>query len=379
MKKIFWLVTALLTFELAGFSCGNEYGVTLDGKRVYTRYLYLTPSMKSFDTPRIEEKLDQLQKELKSDPNNFKLKSDISVNLMKLGRADSALRILNPLLGQYPNEYHLMANLGTAYELTGKLDSALKYIKMGYATNPKSHLSSEWVHVKILEAKIKNKRGPGWIRAYPIIEPQFLINKVDTQNLRKSLREVNNEVFYQIRTRAPFTPAPNAVLANILISLGDFNKKVGTYENALLSYAYALEFQGSTTIKRRITERIRVLNMEHLNTKASYEFSPMFLRLMNRSKVDPELMLLGLDDYANQLDSIHTANWKNKDSLQLIKGELDSVRLLYENYQVSTLEKQKVHEAAVSKRNIYLIAALILVLVSIAFAVVVFKKRKNED
>jgi hypothetical protein len=46
------------------------------------------------------------------------------------------------------------ANLGTALELLGNKEEALHWIREGIRRNPQSHEGTEWLHAKILEAKI---------------------------------------------------------------------------------------------------------------------------------------------------------------------------------------------------------------------------------
>jgi tetratricopeptide (TPR) repeat protein len=324
MRKLLILIFGIGMFQTA-IGCGNEYGYTLSGKRVFTRYFYLSSSMRQFDTTQINQRLEKLNNEVKIAPDDFKVWSNISVSLMKLGQADSALQILKPLYEKHPDEYNIIANIGTSYELIGELDSALKYISLGYKLNSNSHLGSEWIHVSILKAKLKERQKPGWLRTHRILDVADLVAKVDTSKQSVMVGRIDGEIAYQIRTRVPFTPAPNNVISNLLVSLGDFNYQIGTYENALLSYTYALEFESSNVIKRKIKSKIRTLNHSRNIAKNVPELSPMFIKMMNRSRIDPEILLMGIDDYANQLDSIHLAEIARTDSIQYLNVKLDSL------------------------------------------------------
>jgi len=51
-----------------------------------------------------------------------------------------------------------LPDLGTAYELAGKNEPALRWIREGLRRNPNSHKGTEWLHVKILEAKIEQEK-----------------------------------------------------------------------------------------------------------------------------------------------------------------------------------------------------------------------------
>jgi len=346
MKRILVLVLGISLFQMA-FGCGNEYGYSLSGKRIFTRYFYLTDGMKQFDTVSIQNRLVKLKTESAHHPDDFKVWSDISVNLMKLGQADSALKILLPLYEQHPREYNIIANIGTSYELVGELDSALKYISLGYELNKNSHFGSEWVHIEILKSKLQEQKSPGWLKTHSILDVSELVAKVDTSNLSIQVRSINNNIVYQIRTRVPFTPAPNKVISNLLISLGDFNYQIGTYENALLAYTYAMDFEQREYMRRKIKTRIRTLNNSRNNAAHTVELSPMFIRMMNRSRIDPEVLLMGIDDYANQLDSIHLSEVTQMDSLIYLSQKVDSLTYLYEalnidnNDAIQKIEKQR--------------------------------------
>lgn len=314
----------LLFYSFPAQPCGNEYGHTLEGEKVYSLYFYITPDMETFNEEYIKKRLSELESKVALYPGNFKNWSDIALNLMKLGQADSAIAILRPLLKVHGNEYNVLANLGTAYELVGELDSALKYISKGLEVNPRSHRGSEWIHVKILEAKLKEKREPGWLHTNAIIEISELEARKKDENDRNWRRRMDIELSYQLRTRAPFTPAPNRVMANLLITLGDFNVAHGTYENALLAYANALVYQDHHSVGFRIKERIKELNRKRSDLSAPIELEPTFKWMMERGKVDPELLVLGLRQYSMTIDSFARKEQARKDSFNMLQARLDS-------------------------------------------------------
>lgn len=341
-KKYFLILFLLLTLSCKVFCCGNEYGYTLDGKRIFTEYFFLSEWMRHFDTIKINKKLSDLELKVKNGSADYKTWSDIAVNLMMLGKADSSVKILKPIILKHPNEYNINANLGTAYELTGKLDSALKYISKGYELNPNSHYGSEWIHIKILEAKLKEKRNPGWLDKNPIIKVEELLEKLDSTKLPYSLNKVNHDFFFQIRTRAPFTPAPDKVISNLLVTIGDFNSKVGTFENSLLSYIYAIKFQPTEYLNFKIKDKIKDLNQRRSMQENITELPHIFLQMMKWNKIDPEVLIIGIDDFAEQLDSLHLSKIKRDDSLTLLQNQLDSIKTILEikiNTEVNSPQK----------------------------------------
>lgn len=174
------LLFSFLLSSFALYPCGNEYAHTWDGKRIYSRYFFLRDHHRHFDTDKLEKRISSLNQKVEKGEATFKTWSDLALNLMKLGEVDSALSILEPLALEHPEEYNILANLGTCYELSGRLDSALKYISLGLEKNPNSHRGSEWIHVKILEAKIKEQQYPGWINTNEIVSQAEILAKLDS-------------------------------------------------------------------------------------------------------------------------------------------------------------------------------------------------------
>ena len=364
MKKILILVFAILLNVMA-FCCGNEYGYTLDGKRVHTRYFFLSERMLHFDKVQINKNLKALNFKVKEGTDDFKTWSNIALNLMKLGQVDSSIQILKPLLGKYPNEYNLIANLGTAYELNGQLDSALYYINKGFKLNPTSHLKSEWVHISILEAKIQERRHTGWLKTHSVIDLNELIERVGHYDRARRTDKISQEIFLQVRTRVPFTPAPNKIIANILETLGDFNSQVGTYENALLAYAYAMDFGEDGSEHIGLIQKIKVLNNKRIDSGKVHELSVTFQRMLKRSQVLPDLLVLGLPDFAESQDEFHQDMLAKNDSLHLLSIQLDSLKLITAN-KIELIKKSNHNEILniqkVEKQMsyIYLIVGLII-------------------
>jgi tetratricopeptide (TPR) repeat protein len=380
--KNFLSFLLIIGLAKAAYPCGNEYGFALDGTRIYTEYFYLSERMLHFDTVNINRRLNELGKKIDAGNADYKTWSDVAVNLMKIGKADSSIKILLPLIDERPNEYNLIANLGTCYELTDKLDSALKYISKGLEINAGSHYGSEWIHVKILEAKIKQKNNARWMITNEIVNLKDLVSNLDSAAIRHKLHKINNDFFFQIRTRAPFTPAPNRTLGNLLITLGDFNAKHGTYENALLAYVYALEFQKTpdlsyrpSDLEKKIKNKIKTLNQQREAQEKIVELPEMFVKMMKRSKLDPELLLLGLDDIANTLDSINIVEYTAKDSLTMMQLRIDSLEAVVASSDTQN-NNETLEETSVTPYLFLLVGLTIGISLSI---LIIIKKRRSKS
>lgn len=330
-------------------ACGNEYGYSLDGKRMYTRFLYLTDRQLAHDTTRVRKRLSEARAKVNAGTADFKTWSNIALYLMKLGKADSSVQILAPLVLKHSDEYSLHANLGTAYELTGRLDSALKYIRKGFEINPRSHGGSEWIHVAILQAKIEEKRRPGTLKTKSILSEELLASKLGTG--RNPVRNLNRHLVLQIRTRAPFTPAPNLVLANLCKSFASLNEQHGTYENALLGYVYAMRFQPSAYLKRQLEHKISRLNEKRQAMGNVHELSDIFLHMMKRAKIDPEILLMGMDDIASAMAAVDEMEWAKQDSLDAARAALDSLQAAHVAQATTNSDQLATLQAAGTRRG----------------------------
>ena len=169
------------------------------------------------------------------------IQSDIAVNLGYLGRYQEALDILKKLQAAHPEDYTIAANLGTTYELLGKNDLALQFIKKGLQLNPESHEGSEWVHVKILEAKIKMAGAPDWIYNNRVLGTGVKFDSKEAE----TLNDMAWDVEYQLQERVPFTPFPDALLANVFDELGDLYATQQSVELAYIAYDFALRNDSS--------------------------------------------------------------------------------------------------------------------------------------
>jgi len=322
MKQLLGLL--IICVSINANACGNEYGVSLNGERLHTPIFYLSDFYRSFDKDLIQRKLNEANAKRGTPEFDYKIESNIALYYMKLGETKVALGMLESLAAEHPEEYAIAANLGTAYELDGQLHKALQYIKKGYSLNPESHYGSEWIHIKILEAKIKHGVNSNWFRRNPIITVEELLEKnPDGRN------DFRNHLAVQIRTRVPFTPAPNAVIANLLRTYAEYCEEYSSYENALMARIYVLEFEnvGITLIRDR-QEMAELLNKVRSRDDIHSSFSPIFKDLLETGEIDPNLLIYAVDTLAFQFQAADAVQFAQIDSLELLKKENDSLKQL---------------------------------------------------
>lgn len=328
------IAVLFISLSSGSFACGNEYGHNLRGEMVHGRFFYFSTKQRTFDKEYLRARLKTLEVSPNAD-TDFKIQSDIALYHMKLGDVTKALSILKPLYEAHPEEYSIVANLGTAYELNGELNKALKFIQEGLALNPKSHFGSEWIHVKILEAKIKEKNSPGWLSKNSILDIEDLKNA--SSRMRRGMRE--NHLEYQLRTRVPFTPAPNKVMANLLETLAKYHVKYGSYENAIAAYTYVLEFTESFYKKKQISNDIIELNDARRESGVK-DLNPMFMRLIKDGQIDPKLMMYGINEIADKLYEEDLALQVAQDSIRIMTAKIDSLSST-SNAQQNTKKEKK--------------------------------------
>jgi tetratricopeptide (TPR) repeat protein len=170
----------------------------------------------------------QIEKARSSRPDPVETQINAAVAMLHLGMIKQAITILEKFERTYPDNYYAAANLGTAYELNGENAKALEWIRKGIERNPDAHNGSEWLHVKILEAKLALEKDPKWLTTNSVIglhslsDQQLSGNSVVIGNPGKplDLQGVEEAIIYQLHERLEFIRPPEGVVANLLFDLG---------------------------------------------------------------------------------------------------------------------------------------------------------------
>lgn len=163
-------------------------------------------------------------------PQTYQEKTDHAVLLVHAGQAPRALALLQEAEKQSPGHYEIAADLGTAFELSGDNEQALKWIKEGIKRKPDSHQGSEWLHVKILEAKIAMKRDPKWLESNFVsgvdvgqhgesIELKSSLPRGNRGQLL-TLAEYQDHLFYQLHERLQFLSPKDPIVRELMIEYG---------------------------------------------------------------------------------------------------------------------------------------------------------------
>ncbi len=175
------------------------------------------------------ERAARLQNEV-DQGGDYKAQNDLASALMHTGKASEAIAILERIEVEHPGLYRTASNLGTAYELSGDPVKALEWIRRGIERNPVSHEGSEWIHVRILEAKVAHAHEPNWRPEGSVLGLDFGVgvSLKSPAELPKgnagtplTLADIESGLKYQLHERLQFVKAPDALVASLLADYGD--------------------------------------------------------------------------------------------------------------------------------------------------------------
>ncbi len=193
--------------------------------------------------------LKQLHDQKKKEPM-IDAEINIAVALVHLGKYQEALKIFKDEEKSY-TAYNTAANLGTTYELLGQNDKALLWIKEGLTRDPGSHYRTEWLHVKILEAKIALEKDPKWLEKNTVLgvdwekvnnSPSADISLTDHRGQQKSAKEIENALAYQLHERMEFVKPPDPIVAQLLFDLSNLLRRSRSPEHAVAVQQLAIDY-----------------------------------------------------------------------------------------------------------------------------------------
>jgi hypothetical protein len=158
--------------------------------------------------------------------------NDLAFARILAGKYDEAIELLREAETKAPGKSaKVAANLGTALELKGGADEdALYWIREGIKRDANEHEGSEWLHVRILEAKIALAKDPQWLEKNRVLGLDFggdevpvapAILPVDAEGKLKGVDDLLDDIRYQLDERMKFVKPPDPIAGDLAASAGD--------------------------------------------------------------------------------------------------------------------------------------------------------------
>lgn len=193
----------------------------------------------------------RLESELRKSPT-VEVTNDLAVAHVLAGHYDIAIKLLRVLEAEHPGYGKTASNLGTALELSGSNDEALDWIKAGIERDPNDHEGTEWLHVKILVAKIWMDRDPTWLEKHSVLgvdfgrsaRPKPDSDIKDHLGKSRSMDEAVIALRYQLRERLKFVSRPDPLIGDLFFSWANIEALPKEYD-AFYYYQTALQFGGT--------------------------------------------------------------------------------------------------------------------------------------
>jgi tetratricopeptide (TPR) repeat protein len=216
----------------------------------------LEDALQQHESRSVWEERAKVRKEEADKLWNFRSENNLTVALVHLGRLEEALRRMETVERSYPNQISTAYNLGTVYELKGDLPKARSWIKRGVElellSGSKSHLNgTEWLHLRILDAKMDLKSDPRTWGNYAVSGLDFGQSRVPVApqtfpsgngGATLTLARVQNSLQEQLHERLEFVKAPDPIMGDLLFDFANVLAVNGNTEDAQDIYQMALQF-----------------------------------------------------------------------------------------------------------------------------------------
>ena len=234
--RVLFLIIFMMSAHVS-HACINVYGANLffvlDGQP---------------DPKTLQVEIQQLERQLAQTPQDYKKQNDYAVLKLLAGEYAHAIQILQKIEQQHPGLAITAANLGTAYELNGQFKEALHWIEQDIKRDPALHHGTEWMHVKILLAKIKQQQDTAWLERHHVLDVDFgkqLLPQPSAHTITAypdrtyTLDEAYTAIRVQFDERLKFVTPPDSVVGDLSQFMGDFELYRFNQEEAFWLYETA--------------------------------------------------------------------------------------------------------------------------------------------
>ncbi|MBN8572739.1 MAG: hypothetical protein J0M05_02405, partial [Candidatus Kapabacteria bacterium] len=120
--------------------------------------------------------------------------------------------------------------------------------------NPTSHHSSEWIHIKILQAKLKAKDNQKYLWEHSILSLDFGEDKIPVNKTNRDLHNLQKQLYAQLNERMYFIKPKDPIVAQLLFDLGNICALTTDVQNTLQVYQEAKHYgYTSELVDKRIS------------------------------------------------------------------------------------------------------------------------------
>lgn len=249
MRFVHRFIIALLLLTAGIYpahACGWVYRSLLDGTIVQVGEFPEIPQAQfdpnSSDTrKKLQQKLHEAW-DIYRKTHAIKDYNDFGAMLMYCGQYQRAQKVFVEIEAKKPGLYATAANRGTVEELLGNDKEAYRWIKRALEINPDSHHGSEWIHLKILEAKVEAKDNPDYYLKHNILGLDFGQDKIPVKKTKRDLHQTKKQLYYQLAERMTFIPPKDPIVAQLLFDAGNITAIIDDVKTALDIYEQAREY-----------------------------------------------------------------------------------------------------------------------------------------
>ena len=253
MKKA-WLLAVLLVSQPV-LACINAPPTTDHAGRHFETFEYSGDDLVGMMTrPDVQQYWRGRKKEIVRQAlakPDFDSLTNLGVLLIYQENYAAATRLFVQIEALYPGRHRTAANLGTALELMGRDALALRWIRLGIRRDRREHEGTEWLHARILMAKLALKDDPRFLEGRSVAGIAFDTAVVpslpatyprgnDGQPVKPY--ELERAFAYQLQERLPFVKPKDPVVANLLADWATLNLAGGPIENADALYRLAQRY-----------------------------------------------------------------------------------------------------------------------------------------
>lgn len=254
MHRRGWLALVLVAFVPFAHACINAVGTDHNGRK-FEPYdmvgeemtsVVLGPGEKDHWLKEPYRVIDKAREH-----RDFESLTNLGVLLIYQGQYAAAIRHFVFLEKHYPGHHETAANLGTALELAGQDAVALQWIRIGIQRNAQEHEGSEWLHARILQAKLSLARDPGYLGKHSVAGVRFestLVPAVPAAlpagNTGTPVQpwQLDRALSYQLHERTQFVAPKDPIVANLLLDWATLHLAGGSIESADALYDVAVDY-----------------------------------------------------------------------------------------------------------------------------------------